>query len=41
MIIDKVLLQINDKSSANPKATGGTEELADGHAEGLLQVKQF
>lgn len=39
--IDKVLLQINDKYSANPKAKGGTEELADGHAKGLIQVKQL
>ena len=40
-MIDKVLIQINAKSGDNPKATGWgcTEELDDGHAKGLIQVK--
>lgn len=38
-MIAKVLRQINTESSGNPKAMGGTDGLADGHAEGLMQVK--
>jgi hypothetical protein len=40
-MIDKVLIQINAKSGDNPTATGWgcTEELDDGHAKGLIQVK--
>lgn len=35
----KVLRQIQTESGGNPKAMGGTDGLADGHAEGLMQVK--
>ena len=38
-MIAKVLRQINTESGGNPKAMGGTDGLADGHAEGLMQVK--
>lgn len=33
------LRQINTESGGNPKALGGTDGLADGHATGLLQTK--
>lgn len=38
-MVSRVLRQINTESSGNPKAMGGTDGLADGHAEGLMQVK--
>lgn len=38
-MVNRVLRQINTESSGNPKAMGGTDGLADGHAEGLMQVK--
>ncbi|KAF0489219.1 transglycosylase SLT domain-containing protein [Pediococcus acidilactici] len=38
-MIGRVLRQINTESGGNPKAMGGTDGLADGHAEGLMQVK--
>lgn len=38
-MIQRVLRQINTESGGNPKAMGGTDGLADGHAEGLMQVK--
>ncbi|MEE6680428.1 NlpC/P60 family protein, partial [Pediococcus pentosaceus] len=38
-MIAKVLRQINTESSGNSQAMGGTDGLADGHAEGLMQVK--
>lgn len=38
-MVNRVLRQINTESGGNPKAMGGTDGLADGHAEGLMQVK--
>lgn len=38
-MVSRVLRQINTESGGNPKAMGGTDGLADGHAEGLMQVK--
>lgn len=38
-LVGKVLRQIQTESGGNPKAMGGTDGLADGHAEGLMQVK--
>lgn len=38
-LVNKVLRQIQTESSGNPKAMGGTDGLADGHAMGLMQVK--
>ncbi|MBW9300335.1 NlpC/P60 family protein [Pediococcus acidilactici] len=38
-MIGRVLRQINTESGGNPKAMGGTDGLADGHAMGLMQVK--
>lgn len=38
-MVGRVLRQINTESGGNPKAMGGTDGLADGHAEGLMQVK--
>ncbi|MEE6680432.1 NlpC/P60 family protein, partial [Pediococcus pentosaceus] len=38
-MIARVLRQINTESKGNPKIMGGTDGLADGHAEGLMQVK--
>ncbi|MCT3023729.1 hypothetical protein EFN12_03705 [Pediococcus pentosaceus] len=38
-MVQRVLWQINTESGGNPKAMGGTDGLADGHAEGLMQVK--
>lgn len=38
-LVNKVLAQINTESGGNPKAMGGTDGLADGHAMGLMQVK--
>ncbi|KAF0353795.1 peptidoglycan DD-metalloendopeptidase family protein [Pediococcus acidilactici] len=38
-MVSRVLRQINTESSGNPKAMGGTDGLADGHAMGLMQVK--
>lgn len=38
-MVSRVLRQINTESSGSPKAMGGTDGLADGHAEGLMQVK--
>ncbi|MBM6585157.1 tape measure protein [Pediococcus acidilactici] len=38
-MVDRVLRQINTESGGNPNAMGGTDGLADGHAEGLMQVK--
>lgn len=39
-LVGKVLRQIQTESGGNPKAMGGTDGLADGHAMGLMQVKQ-
>ncbi|MCC4398222.1 tape measure protein [Limosilactobacillus reuteri] len=38
-LVGKVLRQIQTESGGNPKAMGGTDGLADGHAMGLMQVK--
>ncbi|MEE6751160.1 NlpC/P60 family protein [Pediococcus acidilactici] len=38
-MVSRVLRQINTESGGNPNAMGGTDGLADGHAEGLMQVK--
>ena len=38
-LVGKVLKQIQTESGGNSKAMGGTDGLADGHAEGLMQVK--
>ncbi|MEE6667678.1 tape measure protein [Pediococcus acidilactici] len=38
-MVNRVLRQINTESGGNPRAMGGTDGLADGHAEGLMQVK--
>lgn len=38
-MVNRVLRQINTESGGNPKAMGGTDGLADGHAMGLMQVK--
>ncbi|KAF0469234.1 tape measure protein [Pediococcus acidilactici] len=38
-MVSRVLRQINTESGGNPRAMGGTDGLADGHAEGLMQVK--
>ncbi|KAF0554637.1 peptidoglycan DD-metalloendopeptidase family protein [Pediococcus acidilactici] len=38
-MVSRVLRQINTESGGNPKAMGGTDGLADGHAMGLMQVK--
>lgn len=38
-MVNRVLRQINTESGGNPSAMGGTDGLADGHAEGLMQVK--
>lgn len=38
-MVGRVLRQINTESGGNPKAMGGTDGLADGHAMGLMQVK--
>ncbi|MHC5566517.1 tape measure protein [Pediococcus acidilactici] len=38
-MVNRVLRQINTESRGNPKAMGGTDGLADGHAMGLMQVK--
>lgn len=38
-MVNRVLRQITTESRGNPKAMGGTDGLADGHAEGLMQVK--
>ncbi|MEE6669696.1 tape measure protein [Pediococcus acidilactici] len=38
-MVSRVLRQISTESGGNPKAMGGTDGLADGHAEGLMQVK--
>lgn len=38
-LVGKVLRQIQNESGGNPKAMGGTDGLADGHAMGLMQVK--
>ncbi|MGK4033870.1 tape measure protein [Pediococcus acidilactici] len=38
-MVNRVLRQINTESGGNPNAMGGTDGLADGHAEGLMQVK--
>lgn len=38
-MVNRVLRQINTESGGNPRAMGGTDGLADGHAMGLMQVK--
>ena len=38
-MVNRVLRQINTESGGNSQAMGGTDGLADGHAEGLMQVK--
>ncbi|WP_283595346.1 tape measure protein [Limosilactobacillus sp. DJ3M12] len=38
-MMKKMLTQINTESKGDPKAIGGTDGLADGHATGLLQFK--
>ncbi|UPU32381.1 tape measure protein [Pediococcus acidilactici] len=38
-MVNRVLRQINTESKGDPKIMGGTDGLADGHAEGLMQVK--
>lgn len=38
-MVSRVLRQINTESGGNPRAMGGTDGLADGHAMGLMQVK--
>ncbi|MHC5566112.1 peptidoglycan DD-metalloendopeptidase family protein [Pediococcus acidilactici] len=38
-MVNRVLRQINTESKGDPKVMGGTDGLADGHAEGLMQVK--
>lgn len=38
-MVNRVLRQMSTESSGNPKAMGGTDGLADGHAMGLMQVK--
>ena len=38
-MVSRVLRQINTESKGDPKIMGGTDGLADGHAEGLMQVK--
>ncbi|KAF0525677.1 tape measure protein [Pediococcus acidilactici] len=38
-MVSRVLRQINTESGGNPKAMGGTDGLADGHAMGFMQVK--
>lgn len=38
-MVSRVLRQINTESRGNPRAMGGTDGLADGHAMGLMQVK--
>ena len=38
-MMHKMLTQINTESKGDPRAIGGTDGLADGHATGLLQFK--